>query len=574
MRYRDNSEKSFVVVNLDDNLKTSFGDKFKSIFKQGSDLKTAIDTIVSSDVYKYDGSSNNVHWYPDGVLSGEINDLVFENNLPPSDLIGVLKFIRDCNIRKIFIVGLDIVKESHLAEDLKSLLPDIVNPLQVENAPDNKFILVCVGGDPKELIPNFRYGKGEIIGDKILGPKPDNFRKFKNVVEQKQPDGNDKWPFADDEKWIEYIDNLEEDHIIQLVKEGTHLKPIKRVRDALVEVQSKFVRRNHALEIMVACAIARVNIVFLGPPGTAKSLMVRSFAQALGIRSESRNIKEENEAFDEAKDDNKRSGVSKRRMFEYLLTRYTTPEEIFGGANISVLLSAGVHGRRTDGMLPQAEIAFLDEIFKANSAILNTLLSITNERIFYNMGQAFKVDLAFIVGASNETPDEEELGALYDRFPIRVPCQSVKTKEDVKKVVSQAHSFETSKEFRGENSSIKRHACLNDLRLLSKIIQTMYGGSDELFGGNSLVEDLFFNIFLKIRNDYSVSDRTPIQILRLCRALALLEGETPAEKLEPKHLRAWGYVAPKLESSIDLQRFIKATIYNMGSSEVDLFDEN
>jgi MoxR-like ATPase len=277
---------------------------------------------------------------------------------------------------------------------------------------------------------------------------------------------------------------------------------------------------------------------------------VRAFARTLGVRPSSRPIHEEEEA---AADARKRGGRGRagRPFFEYLLTRYTTPEELFGGADIHTLLEKGVYARRTAGMLPQAEIAFLDELFKANTAILNALLSLTNERLFYNMGQAFKVNLALVVGASNETPAEEELGALYDRFPIRVPCLPVEEKK-LLEVVQMAHDL--------EGGNVDRLACLNDIRLLARVAgaQESFGGAHSAFPcGNERFKKLFGNFLTAFREDFHISDRTPYRILRLCRALALLDGESVPGPLQ---LRAWGYVAPRVSSALDLQQRVRARI--------------
>lgn len=105
-------------------------------------------------------------------------------------------------------------------------------------------------------------------------------------------------------------------------------------------------------------------------------------------------------------------------FFERLLTKYTNPEELFGPLSLSAL-ERDEYVRKVDGYLPTASVAFLDEIFKANSAILNSLLTILNERLFDNGVERRRVPLAAVVGASNELPDSDELEALYDRFLVR-----------------------------------------------------------------------------------------------------------------------------------------------------------
>ena len=408
--------------------------------------------------------------------------------------------------------------------------------------------------------------------------------EFCRVVAEKVPANEGlPWAFADDDQWIDAIDNLDVDDVAQLWKAdvggSTNRQRVfdivrDRVVAAMKDVQERFLKRDCAIQMMVASAIAQTNMVFLGRPGTAKSQIVRSFAQSLGMRPCNVPIAQESqEILKLAKQGEGASGAGragqrsqKRRFFEYLLTRYTTPEELFGGTDIQVLLKHGVFCRRTDGMLPQAEIAFLDEIFKANGAILNALLSLVNERIFYNMGRAFKVNMAFVVGASNETPDIAELGALYDRFPIRVPVFNVSDSEDdVQKLLNMAHRGECSERLHivrdvgnRRTSRITRKACLNDIRLLSKfLLGSAYGGTTDFLETDTEFRKVFENLFVQARHDYGVSDRTPAQVLRVCRALAFLEKK---ERLEIPHLRAWGYVAPDLESLVSWQKQVEAII--------------
>lgn len=549
--YVDQSNQPFVLVDLDD---------YPDI-----DLREALNAIMGAGVYP----EPHILLLQGQSFSGDTDGLTAAQKRT-DELLGALAVIEKFQNNATFMVGIDVAEQAERADLLDFQFPRTLSKLQDRDVPGKRLVLVTVNGKAEKHFSNFQFGRGRFHREGTV--LSSTFKDLENAL-RAAPEPGKSWSFADDEheQWVDQIDKLTEDEIHRIVADGLHLPAVKRMRAALREAQGRFEKRHHALEMLVACALARVNLVFLGPPGTAKSLMVRTFSQTLGVRPESRPIKEENAAARQAS--RRQSSLAhKRRMFEYLLTRYTTPEEIFGGADINLLLAAGVHGRRTEGMLPQAETAFLDEIFKANSAILNTLLSITNERLFYNLGQAFRVNLAFVVGASNETPSEDELGALYDRFPIRVPCRPVEASQ-LKLVIRHAHNFESAAVLRSQKHQIYRHACLNDLRLLSKVVQGGICGGSDAFGSNDAAfEDHFHNLLLSIRRDYGVSDRTPVQVLRLCRALALLE-EASTPQLGPRHLRAWGYVAPKLAAAGDLQRIVKARIQQLDPQAPNLFDE-
>ena len=143
------------------------------------------------------------------------------------------------------------------------------------------------------------------------------------------------------------------------------------------------------MDLVALAAVAGEHLLVLGPPGTAKSQAVRRVARALG-----------------------------GRYFEYLLGRFTEPSEIVGPIDLRRLRD-GVIETQTAGMLPEAEIAFLDEVFLGSTAILNTLLSLLNERTFRRGSTALAVPLRVCVGAANQLPDDETLAAFADRFLLR-----------------------------------------------------------------------------------------------------------------------------------------------------------
>jgi MoxR-like ATPase len=162
------------------------------------------------------------------------------------------------------------------------------------------------------------------------------------------------------------------------------------VRGVIDWARSGLVDRESLVEVLGLAAVAGEHVLVIGPPGTAKSLAVRRFSTAL-----------------------------QGRYFEYLLGRFTEPNEVFGPIDLRKLRE-GVVEVETAGMLPDAEIAFLDEVFLGSTAILNTLLGILNERTFRRGKTSQSCDLNLCVGASNSLPDDPQLGAFADRFLVRL----------------------------------------------------------------------------------------------------------------------------------------------------------
>ncbi|MBD1388139.1 AAA family ATPase [Neiella sp. HB171785] len=163
----------------------------------------------------------------------------------------------------------------------------------------------------------------------------------------------------------------------------------------LAQLNHGLIGRQQAIRTTLLTMLAGENIVLVGPPGTGKSLIARKIAQSLG------------------------SAEPGSGYFEYLLTKFSTPEEIFGPLSIADLKENRLK-RNTAGYLPSVRVAFLDEVFKASSSILNALLTILNERVFHNGAIAEQVPLQGLIAASNELPiEQEELNALYDRFLVR-----------------------------------------------------------------------------------------------------------------------------------------------------------
>ena len=162
--------------------------------------------------------------------------------------------------------------------------------------------------------------------------------------------------------------------------------PARRVRAAIHQASAGLVERDVLAELIALSAVAGEHLLVIGPPGTGKSEVVRRVTRAVG-----------------------------GRYFEYLLGRFTEPSEIFGPVDLRKLKD-GVVETETRNMLPEAEIAFLDEVFLGSTAILNTLLAVLNERVFRRGHTVHACPLRVCVGASNALPEDETLAAFADRF--------------------------------------------------------------------------------------------------------------------------------------------------------------
>lgn len=173
---------------------------------------------------------------------------------------------------------------------------------------------------------------------------------------------------------------------------------IDKLNNVLSYVKQSFVGKDEIVDLLAISLIARENAFLLGPPGTAKSAIIRQLSAC----------------------------IEDGKNFEYLLTRFTEPNEIFGPIDIRKL-KEGELVTNTEGMMPEASLVFLDEIFNANSAILNSLLMALNEKIFRRGKETRKLPVLMFVGASNMLPEDETLNALLDRFLIRIKCDYVDT---------------------------------------------------------------------------------------------------------------------------------------------------
>jgi len=173
------------------------------------------------------------------------------------------------------------------------------------------------------------------------------------------------------------------------------------------DLANTLIEREVAIEAAFTALLCGEHALLLGPHGTGKSLLVRNLCQR----------------------------IDGARYYERLLTRFSTPEELFGPLSLSAL-EHDRYERVTAGTLVEAQVAFIDEVFKANSAILNTLLGVMNERIYHEGGSAHPVPLLSLFGARNETPEDNGLNALYDRFLVRVIVPPLTADDSIRRLLA------------------------------------------------------------------------------------------------------------------------------------------
>lgn len=251
---------------------------------------------------------------------------------------------------------------------------------------------------------------------------------------------------------------------------------------------AQFLDKQEIIRLMVVSAIAGEHMVIVGPPGTAKSAMIDMFARLIDAK-----------------------------YFEYLLTRFTEPNELFGPVDISAFRE-GRYTRRIENMLPTAEVVFLDEIFKSNSAILNSLLHLINERKFQNGPEVLPVPLISLYAASNEVPNDDNLAAMFDRFLIRVLSDNLDSYH-FHELMKKGVTLEVRK-MTGRQSDLKPAFSARDLRLIQANFDKFMVFPDEFLAK-------YKSLVFQIRSEgISVSDRRAVKLLKLFAASAIFDGRT------------------------------------------------
>jgi MoxR-like ATPase len=252
---------------------------------------------------------------------------------------------------------------------------------------------------------------------------------------------------------------------------------VDKLKQVLQHLKSVFVGKDEIIDLMGLCLVGRENLFILGPPGTAKSATVRELSKLINGQT-----------------------------FEYLLTRFTEPNELFGPFDIRKLREGDLV-TNTEGMLPEASFIFLDELLNANSAILNSLLMILNERVFRRGRETRKLPALMVIGASNHLPEDEALQALFDRFLIRVKSDNVDPQQ-LEAVLNAGWALEGRAEVGHLEISAEEIRGLQELTSHIDLVQ---------------IRPSYIELIRQMRNaGLQVSDRRAVKLQRMIAASALL----------------------------------------------------
>ena len=273
---------------------------------------------------------------------------------------------------------------------------------------------------------------------------------------------------------------------------------LERFQRLLRDMNRGIYEKETEISLSLLAALAGESVILLGPPGVAKSMVARQLKTA----------------FRDA------------RSFEYLMSRFSTPDEIFGPVSIQKLKSSDTYERAVEGYLPTADVVFLDEIWKAGPAIQNTLLTVINEKIFRNGNREMRLPLKLLVAASNELPAKGEgLEALWDRFVIRIESRPIRQEKNFREMLLEVKSEAGGQCAETEGSARSNAITAEEYAEWSENINKI-GVKEDVLDVISVVRKSLRTVNVdeaaERRNIY-VSDRRWKNIMRLLRTSAFMQ---------------------------------------------------
>ena len=307
---------------------------------------------------------------------------------------------------------------------------------------------------------------------------------------------------------------------------------IERFKLLLREMNRGIYEKETEISLSLLAALAGESIILLGPPGVAKSMVARQLKNA----------------FRDA------------HSFEYLMSRFSTPDEIFGPVSIQKLKTSDTYERAVDGYLPTADVVFLDEIWKAGPAIQNTLLTVINEKIFRNGNREMHLPLKLLVAASNELPAKGEgLEALWDRFVIRIESRPIKMEKNFRAMLLEVKS---SLEVKSEERRVKKQSStaegkVNSTDLFEDTI------SDEQIGADVSISPAEYAEWSQAIDKIGVKEEVLDAISRIRKALRAVNVDEAAERRNI-------YVSDRRWKNI--VRLLRTSAFMQDREEVDICD--
>lgn len=275
---------------------------------------------------------------------------------------------------------------------------------------------------------------------------------------------------------------------------------IKRLNTVKRNLKGLFTGRDKAIDLLLLATVCQEHLLLIGPPGTAKTAIINRYTELIDAQE-----------------------------FSYLLTRFTEPSELFGPLDVAAFQKGNYH-ICTEGMLPEAQIVFLDEVFQGSSAILNSLLTVLNERKFYNGSQRQPVPLICLIGASNSVPDDPSLHAFADRFVLRLEINKVEDNQ-IDDLLEQGWELEQERMEAAKRAMAGQEA--------SKVLSTVK--LDDILSLQGRLQEVKLS---KIRPEYArlvrelraegldLSDRRVVKGLKLIAGATLLRGAESAEAVD------------------------------------------